>query len=444
MPHPPVLVPEVGQGRESECKETLKALELVGKAIEAIEPETIIVITPHGPVFSDGVAISGVNPMYGNLKTFGTPDIEKTKENDLELLNKIMLASGANGIVTAKVDDAFAESYGVPSELDHGVIVPLHFAEKYYEKAKLIHITYGLLSRPQLYLFGLSVKEAVEALDRKTVVIASGDLSHRLKDSGPYDFNPAGPKFDKQLLEILGDGDFLKMLQMTQEEVKDAGECGYRSLNILAGILDGDDIHSKVLSYEGPFGVGYGVVQFKSGNENPSRKQYKAVLSHHQSVIANIRSEEDTFVTLARKTINQFVKDGTRPDPYTDIPEEMKNETAGVFVSLKSHGGLRGCIGTIAPSTPSIAHEIIINAIKAATEDPRFSAVEPHELDDLIINVDILKPAEPIDSISELDPVRYGVIVTHDHKKRIVTSQHRRGRYCRRSSANSIEQSRHI
>lgn len=122
------------------------------------------------------------------------------------------------------------------------------------------------------------------------------------------------------------------------------------------------------------------------------------------------QQEHHPVVKLARETIERFVREGRIIGPPRVLTPEMK-EKAGVFVSLHKKGALRGCIGTIQPTQRNVALEIIHNAISAATQDPRFPPVRASELDDLEISVDILQPPEPIQSIGELDPRRYGVIV---------------------------------
>ena len=84
--------------------------------------------------------------------------------------------------------------------------------------------------------------------------------------------------------------------------------------------------------------------------------------------------------------------------------------------SLHRGGDLRGCIGTIAPTQPTLAAEIVHNAIQAATADPRFDPLRPHELDDLEISVDVLQPPEPAD-FDDLDPKTWGVIVSADWRR---------------------------
>lgn len=118
----------------------------------------------------------------------------------------------------------------------------------------------------------------------------------------------------------------------------------------------------------------------------------------------------DPYVELARRVIESYVRDGKAPE-LDDVPEEMKRRKAGVFVSLKKHGDLRGCIGTIGPTTSSVAEEIRNNAISSATADPRFPPVGPAELDELDYSVDVLGEPEDIPDMSYLDPREYGVIV---------------------------------
>jgi AmmeMemoRadiSam system protein A len=116
------------------------------------------------------------------------------------------------------------------------------------------------------------------------------------------------------------------------------------------------------------------------------------------------------LVQLAHKTIEAYVREHKTIAPPADLTPEMQ-QRAGVFVSLHKHGDLRGCIGTFQPTTPSVAQEIIHNAISAATQDPRFPPVHPSELDALEISVDVLTDPEPVQSEAQLDPKRYGVIV---------------------------------
>lgn len=123
------------------------------------------------------------------------------------------------------------------------------------------------------------------------------------------------------------------------------------------------------------------------------------------------------YVALARATIDLYVREKKVIDVPDDLPEEMVSSKAGAFVTIHKGGDLRGCIGTIVPTRPTLAEEIIGNAILAATEDPRFFPVREEELSELDISVDVLGEAEEVDSFDALDPVRYGVIVTRGYRR---------------------------
>lgn len=125
---------------------------------------------------------------------------------------------------------------------------------------------------------------------------------------------------------------------------------------------------------------------------------------------------ESEHVRLARQAIEAYVRRQDLPDPE-DAPSELKSQRSGAFVSIKEHGALRGCIGTIEPTSPNLATEIIRNAVQASTCDPRFEPVREEELPHLSISVDVLHPAEPVADVSDLDPECYGVIVACDMRR---------------------------
>lgn len=129
------------------------------------------------------------------------------------------------------------------------------------------------------------------------------------------------------------------------------------------------------------------------------------------------RERSDAYVRLARAAVDEYIKTGRRIEAPEGLPSEMLEKRAGTFVSIHEQGALRGCIGTIAPTAKNIAEEIIDNALKASTEDPRFDPIEEPELEWLDISVDVLGEAERVTSKAELDVKRYGVIVTSGFKR---------------------------
>lgn len=130
-----------------------------------------------------------------------------------------------------------------------------------------------------------------------------------------------------------------------------------------------------------------------------------------------MKNQESPYVTLARKTIEEYITTGNVISVPKDTPKELLDRKAGTFVTLYKFDNLRGCIGTISPTTSNIANEIIQNAISAAVKDPRFPPVTTSELKDLVYSVDVLGDTENIESPEQLDVKKYGVIVTSGYRR---------------------------
>lgn len=419
LPHPPIVIEEIGKEDIKRCKKTQNALKKVAKEIKDIGPDIILVITPHGTVFSDAVTINYSDKLEGNLGNFGFSNISMRKENAINLVEEIYSESKIMGVSIAKLDDNLLNRFNISANLDHGILVPLHYTNKIYKDFKLVHINYGGLSSDELYKFGMAIRNSCENINERVILIASGDLSHKLSNEGPYSYSPKGKIFDNTLIEYLVKKNNRGIINMDKELCNEAGECGKRSIDILLGSLDGYDYDISKLSYEGPFGVGYGVFSFHNFICDSNKKIYEILLEDKDKAYKELLKNEDIYVKLARKTIEKYANTGKILD-YNDfdLPEEMLSKRAGVFVSIKNSSGLRGCIGsTELGFEDNIAKEIIRNAISASTKDPRFPKIEPWELSDLIISVDILEKSKKVNNISELDPKKYGVIVKNDFKK---------------------------
>lgn len=414
MPHPPIIVSEVGKGEELDASSTIEACFKVAKEISELKPETIIIITPHGPMFRDAIALTDSNHISGDFGNFNAPDIEFDITIDLSLTESIKNYAHGMGVPIVAINEDIAGRYNISHELDHGAMVPLYFVNKEYNHYKLVHITYGLLSETDLYKFGMSIKQAVELSNTNVVIIASGDLSHKLNEKAPYGYSPEGKVFDEKILDLLKSGDVMEVFEMDKDIIEAAGECGLKSFDILLGTMEGRKINGEILSYEGPFGIGYGVMRFNTENIN-NENYLEKIINKRKDAMKKIRDNEDTYVKLARETLEYYIKTGETIDIPTYVTDDMLNEQRGVFVSLKKDGELRGCIGTVFPAYKNTAEEIISNAIEAGERDPRFSPVEEHELNDIIYSVDVLMPPEKA-SRETLNPKEYGVIVRSGRK----------------------------
>lgn len=414
MPHPPIMIPQVGRGEEKKIEDTLRACWEIGNRIEKLGADTVVLISPHGLVLNDALAIISEPSISGNLANFGAPDVRLNFHVDVELAEEIMKNALEEGIATVALDKASIKHYGRSLDLDHGATVPLYFIKG--ERYRLVHIAYGLLSPLELYRFGMAIEKSVHKLGRNAVLLSSGDLSHRLKEDGPYSYSPYGAWFDENLMEILERGDIKALMNLTGKPVEEAGECGLRSLFILAGAMDGNKVNGEVLSYEGPFGVGYGVVDF---HFEPGISIYEELAvsdeDRHQSKIKT----GNAHTRLARMSLDYFFTNHRAMKAEKDQWPQLFSRKSGVFVSIKKDGELRGCIGTTGPSTASVAEEIIQNAISAATEDPRFMPMNREELLVSDISVDVLGESEPATE-QDLNPMKYGVIVSSGFRKALL------------------------
>lgn len=411
-PHPPILLPEIG-GKDSEkVSSTYKAMERLAREIGESGAETILILSPHGLVFQDGVAINGSEILKGDLKQFRT-DLKFEYASDPGLIQAIITESAKLEIASLDIDDALAMEYGASDKLDHGVLVPMYFLDKHGIDLPLVSVAMSFLPPQELYAFGMSVKNAAESIGRKVAVIASGDMSHRLTAEAPAGYSPQGAAFDLKIKALLEQADVKGIVGLDAALAEKAGECGWRTLIMMLGALDGQKIRGEVFSYEGPFGVGYMVARLTPEGE-AAGSLYERLLKERTEKLKTRRDHESTLVTLARQALETYILEGRKILPEIDGP--ILAEKAGVFVSIKKHGQLRGCIGTISPVRPNIAQEIVANAISAGTGDPRFHQIEADELEDLAYSVDVLKEPEPVKGLDQLDVKRYGVIVRSGRK----------------------------
>ncbi|ADL11749.1 AmmeMemoRadiSam system protein A [Acetohalobium arabaticum] len=415
-PHPPVAVPEIGRSRLNEIEDTRTAMKELASKVKESNPDLVITISPHGPVFSDAISILNLEELKGDFGQFGLPEIELSyglQEDVVEELVRVTKLEDSTGgrIEVARIDEQTARKFEIDPKLDHGALVPLYYlAEASLENLPLVPITMGMLPYEDLYEFGKIIQLIAVKLDYDIAVIASGDLSHRLTPDAPAGFNPQAEEFDQQLIKALEKDRVEDIFELDQDLIEKAGECGLRPIIIMLGALDGLAVEPELLSYEGPFGVGYGVVSYKINGEDKSRKRLDDLLDKRQARLEKQKAEESELVKLARKTIEEYALNREVIDSPQELPPEMEAKR-GVFVSIKKHGQLRGCIGTTAPTEDNVAEEIIRNALHAGFKDPRFEEIDINELEDLTYSVDVLEEPKPVDTLDELDPQEYGVIV---------------------------------
>ena len=410
VPHPPMIVPAVGRGSEKQIEKTTKAYEQAADEIAVLKPDTIIITSPHSIMYSDYFHISPGRKARGDFGRFRAAQVSFEEEYDSELVAAISDIARREGFPAGVMGER-------DKQLDHGTMVPLYFIRRKYQGGKIVRIGLSGLPLTEHYRLGQMIRKAVEELGRRAVFVASGDLSHKLQDYGPYGFAKEGPEYDARIMDVCSRASFGELFDFDETFCDRAAECGHRSFVIMAGAFDGLSVKATKLSHEDVTGVGYGICTFYPGEPDDGRHFLEKHLEEAAGKLAAARAAEDPYVQLARKTVESYILHRTRPEIPDDLPPEMTSRRAGAFVSIHEHGKLRGCIGTISAVQDNLAQEIIENAISASTRDPRFDAIRADELPWLEISVDGLGDAEPVKSKAELDVRRYGVIVTKGRKR---------------------------
>jgi len=262
LPHPPIVIEEIGGQKLKKAEKTVQGFKKTAEEIAEFKDELdlIVFITPHGPVFRSTASLIIKDTLTGNFGDFGFPKLEFKEKSDTNFAEKLLAKTKDKDLNLQPLRKNDLKNYGVEQELDHGIMVPLNYLEEAGIKLPLIPISIGFISYEELYQIGQEIARTAKDLDYKIAVIASGDLSHRLKKGAPAGYNSEAHIFDEKLIQYFKDKDFQSILNFDSELVEKAGECGLRPIITMLGSLEGLDIEISVNSYEGPFGVGYGTI----------------------------------------------------------------------------------------------------------------------------------------------------------------------------------------
>jgi len=250
-PHPPIILPEIG-GKELQIVEkTVKAVEKLSSKIVELDLDTIVIITPHSYFNQRYFSVYTDKNLFCSFANFRAPQVNFAYENDLSFIR------GLEQLVQYR----FEKLYRIPTGtlLDHGSGVPLYYLNKACYKGKIVVINYSARNIDDHLLFGKMIQNAIEKLDKKVGFIASADLSHRLTPNAPAGYDPQGQVFDELVVKSIENGNYDAIINMDQNIRVNAGECGFNSLMVAFGVIDSKPRSNEIISYEGPFGVGYAV-----------------------------------------------------------------------------------------------------------------------------------------------------------------------------------------
>jgi len=251
MPHPPLLLPTIGGENSELLTKTAAAFDELEKEFYVKAPETIIIVSPHAPAGTNTFLLPHHPKLTATFESFGDPSTKLEFEHDLILGAAIKEA----GQITHNI------AFSPENKLDYGSAVPLYFLTRHL-KIPVVVIGYSDLDRQSYINLGRLLKKIALSSRERIAFIASADLSHRLDKNSPTDYNASGELFDQEIINFVTKNQLKDLVTMDEKLIVNAGECGYRSLLILSGLLEGSLYETKILSYEKPFGVGYLTANF--------------------------------------------------------------------------------------------------------------------------------------------------------------------------------------
>lgn len=404
LPHPPVIIPEVGGGRQDNAEATIRGVKRIMDRLRGAIPDRLLVLSPHGDYVPNMLCANTASFMSGSLAPFGAENVRLTTRNTPEAFTDL--------IAHIEQHIPVAQKKRADITRDHGALVPLSFFQKAWQKL------------PEIYCFnpiGLSLQQAEKLGEilsqyddgKSWGFLGSGDLSHRLTHDAPGGYHPAGKIFDKAVLASLMRGNTQPLQELSAKDLYNAGECGCRSVFTLLG-LTGEPV--EIMSYEGPFGVGYCAaltVRVNRCQRLTGTSQTDGGLSRHLPIVARLAiASHLSGEEVAAEALSNAL------ECMSEEERKMLEAPGACFVTIKDlHGNLRGCIGTFLPARESLLQEILDNAVAAASRDPRFPVLEIEEFGNVTLSVDVLGAPEVVTDVSTLNPKKYGVIVTKNGRR---------------------------
>ncbi len=395
MPHAPILVPGVGKERLAEVTATAQAMATVSRHAVAAQPDTVVLVSPHSPRQSGAFGIWQTRKLRGSLEMFGSPEDRVDLPLDQAFAERLEATAARRELRTWRIT-------GQP--LDHGAVVPLCYLVAAGWKGPTVILSLNYTGDGGLDELGEAIAATAQELHRRTAVIASGDMSHRLTASAPCGFHPEAHRFDETFIALLRQGAFhdIQRIDASLQEVA-AEDVADSTTVALAASRYRTDGHA-VLSYEGPFGVGYGVAILyepaEAGLRNAATEAADKIVSRFADLPA-----------VARGAVEAEFRGGSKTAPCRAAGE--LTERHGVFVTVRTdQGGLRGCRGSLQPVEGDLVQETWHNAVATAFHDYRFPPVQAAELPRLRFSVTVLGELEAVASPEALDPATYGVLVT--------------------------------
>jgi AmmeMemoRadiSam system protein A len=409
MCHAPIVIPTIAAERAADCECTTAAMREVARRVVAHEPDVLVLVSPHAPRQSDRFGVVAAGSITGSFARFGFPRLATALPGAPEAARSVAEAASECGVECWKPRG---------DDLDHGALVPLHFLVEAGWAGPTLILALPFEDGTEVAM-GEALRAAADRSRERWAVVASGDMSHRLEPGAPAGFEPKARRFDAELVTHLEKGDYRAACSPDPWLREIAAEDVIQSVQVAAAAVGFRNDGHAFLGYEGPFGVGYAEsLLFTDGSHEPARPLAQDVAGDDAPWRVAGADPPPLLPEVAREAIR-----ADRMGQVLHLPElEPPWDAAlAVFVTLRSPAGeLRGCIGRTEPSYQTLVEEVADCAVSAATRDPRCEPVPLAEIDRLRIEVSVLSPLTPVASRAELDPRRYGIVVSLGRRRGVL------------------------
>lgn len=254
-PHPPVLIPEIGGENIKKISLTQQALVELEQSFYLSKPDSVVVISSHGEIYPDSFNIN-LNANYSaDFKEFGNFSVEFSFRSDYMTIQQIRAADENNRTVPISLSSN--------EKIDHGVSIPLYYLTKHLKNIPIIPISCCGLNYQSHFDFGVFLYRQLSKIDKRFAIVSSGDLSHKLTKDAPGGYNKDAVIFDQDVVGKIANHDIKGIIEIDPKKSSSAGECGLRPISVLLGVVSSLNVKPEILSYEGPFGVGYMVGNYR-------------------------------------------------------------------------------------------------------------------------------------------------------------------------------------
>jgi AMMECR1 domain-containing protein/aromatic ring-opening dioxygenase LigB subunit len=386
----PVVVEEVGRHRSRQCLETTRAMQTLAARACAHDPDLVVLLTAAAPRDSLRWGVCTASRLSGHFGSAGAEQVGVVLPGALDAATQLLALAREAGLLTQELDNL---------ALNDAARVPMHFLQHVGWHGPTLWIAAPPRAAAAAERMGALLARVADQAQQRWTLIVCGDLSRRLKPGAGTGYHPLAKDFDSEFRGYIEAADLRRATGIDHELRAMANETVLDPLAVAAGAIDYAARGPRTFSYEAPFGVGYLVAML---DEPAAPRGGRHMARDNRPWLAMLQIARGAIA--ARIDHNPY-----RPPP---LPHPW-NAPHGVFVTLrKADGSERSSAAHVVPQYTSLAEDIAVCATSAALQDTRFARLTLAELQELYIEITLISKPEPISDAKQLDPQRYGVVVS--------------------------------